>query len=83
MLPRDIDAVGDIAILRLDADWYASTKICLAYLFDRVVPGGFVIVDDYGTYAGCQRAVDEFIGARERPLYLNPVNADIRYVIVP
>ena len=49
-LPADHDDIGLIAILRLDGDWYASTKICLDYLFDKVVKGGVVIIDDYGTY---------------------------------
>jgi len=52
--------VGDIAILRLDGDWYESTKVCLEGLYDKVVRGGYVIIDDYGTFPGCKRAVDEF-----------------------
>ncbi|WP_103257651.1 TylF/MycF/NovP-related O-methyltransferase [Tabrizicola aquatica] len=74
---------GPIAILRLDGDWYASTKICLDHLYERVVPGGFVIVDDYGTYEGCQKAVDELLaGLPQRP-FLNVVTADVRYWIKP
>lgn len=71
---------GPIAILRLDGDWYASTKECLEHLYDRVVPGGFVIFDDYGCYDGCRRAVDEFLVARG-PAYLNFVSRDVRYII--
>ena len=52
---------GPIAILRLDGDLYASTKICLEHLYKKVVPGGFIIIDDYGL-AGCKKAVDEFMG---------------------
>lgn len=52
--------VGDIALLRLDGDWYESTKVCLEGFFDKVVPGGYVIIDDYGTFPGCRRAVDEY-----------------------
>lgn len=62
--------IGPIAILRLDGDWYASTKICLDYLYDLVVEGGFLIIDDYGTYEGCQKAVDEFILQKGIPAYL-------------
>lgn len=50
----------DIAMLRLDTDWYRSTKHELTHLFHRIVPGGFLIIDDYGHWAGCQKAVDEF-----------------------
>jgi len=83
VLPEVYHDIEQIAILRIDADWYASTKICLQYLFDKVVSGGFVIVDDYGAYDGCRQAVDEFVDGYGRPLYLNQVNQDIRYIIVP
>ena len=57
-------AIGPLAILRIDGDWYESTKVCLEGLYDNVVDGGFVIVDDYGTFSGCRKAVDEFFAAR-------------------
>ncbi len=59
-LPKDSSQIAQIAILRLDGDWYASTRICLEYLHDKVVRGGFVIIDDYGAYEGCRKAVNEF-----------------------
>lgn len=49
-----------IALLRIDADLYSSTTECLEALYDRVVPGGFVIVDDYGGLPPCREAVDAF-----------------------
>lgn len=55
---------GPIAVLRLDGDWYASTIVCLDYLYDRVTPGGFVVIDDYLTFEGCRLAVDEFRSKR-------------------
>jgi O-methyltransferase len=82
-LPADAESVGPIAILRIDADWYASTKVCLEFLFPRVMSGGFVIVDDYGTYEGCRKAVDEFLEAQDRPLSLNRVNDEIVYMVAP
>ena len=82
-VPKDSASVGAIAVLRLDGDWYASTKICLDYLYDHVVKGGFVIIDDYGTYEGCQKAVDEFLHARGINVYLNPVDAGCRYFSKP
>ena len=59
-VPTVCDTIGPIAILRLDGDWHASTKVCLDHLYPNVVSGGFVIVDDYGTYDGCRKAVDDY-----------------------
>lgn len=53
-----------IALLRLDADWYESTIVCLEHLFDQVVSGGLVIIDDYYAWDGCSRAVHEFLSYR-------------------
>lgn len=50
-----------IAVLRLDTDWYESTKHELATFYPNVVKGGVVIIDDYGHWKGCQQAVDEFL----------------------
>lgn len=80
-LPKDAEGVGQIAILRLDGDWYASTKICLSHLYKNVVKGGFIVVDDYGAYDGCRKAVDEFLESNTKPTFLSFVNKDIRYFI--
>lgn len=82
-LPKDAASIGPIAILRLDGDWYASTKICLSYLYQNVVKGGFVIIDDYGYYDGCRKAVDEFLYSEVPPVFLSEVNKEIRYWIKP
>jgi hypothetical protein len=58
-----------IAVLRLDADWYAPTILCLEKFWDNVLPSGIIIIDDYYTWDGCSRAVHEFLakkGASER-----------------
>ena len=49
-----------IAVLRLDTDWYASTKHELEHLWPRVTVNGFLLIDDYGHYAGAKKAVDEY-----------------------
>jgi O-methyltransferase len=49
-----------IAVLRTDGDLYESTMDALKYLYDKVSPGGFVIIDDYKSWAGCRTATDEF-----------------------
>lgn len=53
----------EIAILRLDTDWYESTKTELEVLFPRVVKGGLVIIDDYFAWRGSRNATDEFLTA--------------------
>jgi O-methyltransferase len=52
--------VDTIALLRLDGDLYESTMDALTALYDKVVDGGFVLVDDYGDFPPCRKAVDEF-----------------------
>lgn len=52
--------IGDLAILRLDGDMYESTMDALNALYDRVVIGGFIIVDDYGAVPGCKQAIVDF-----------------------
>ena len=66
--------VERLAILRLDGDLYASTRDTLTALYDRVSPGGFVIVDDYGCLAPCRQAVDEFIEERGLEVELHTVD---------
>ena len=52
--------IEKLAILRLDGDLYESTMTALVPLYDKVSVGGFVIVDDYGSYPPCKRAIDDF-----------------------
>lgn len=80
-IPADAAKIEKIAILRLDGDWYESTKISLDYLWDKVVPGGFIILDDYGLYEGCKKAVDEFLLQKKLHYYLNYSSWACRYII--
>lgn len=57
-----------IAILRLDTDWYESTKVELEVLYPRLVEGGVLIVDDYGHWMGCKKAVDEYFEDHMPPM---------------
>lgn len=54
-----------IAILRLDVDWYGPTLECLEYLYDKVMIGGIIILDDYYVWDGCNRAVHDFLSKRK------------------
>lgn len=82
-VPRDAEEVGPIAILRLDGDWYASTKVCLEHLYGNVVPGGFVVVDDYGHYQGCRKAVDQFLDREATRPFVHHIDYTGRYWIKP
>lgn len=55
-----------IALLRLDGDLYESTECCLNALYDQVVPGAVVIVDDYGL-PGCRQAVQDYFARTGQP----------------
>lgn len=57
-LPRT--APAQLALLRLDTDWYESTHHELVHLYPRLAPGGVLLVDDYGFFPGVRKAVDEF-----------------------
>lgn len=59
-IQENIDNIGEIAVLRLDGDWYESTKICLEKLYDKVIENGVIIIDDYGHFIGAKMATDEF-----------------------
>ncbi|MEU1124254.1 TylF/MycF/NovP-related O-methyltransferase [Streptomyces sp. NPDC005899] len=54
-------APEQISILRLDTDWYASTRHELRHLYSRLVSGGVLLIDDYGYWQGSRQAVDEFL----------------------
>ena len=69
-----------IAILRLDTDWYESTKVELETLFDRLAPGGVLILDDYGTWAGARKAVDEFFSTRP-PCFMSRIDVTGRVLV--
>jgi len=56
----NITSIGKIAILRLDSDWYESTFLCLDILYNNVVIGGVIIIDDYGCFIGAKNATDDF-----------------------
>lgn len=73
-LPVHKKHIGDIALLHLDCDWYKSVKFCLNELYDSVIQGGFIFIDDYGHWSGCKKAVDEFV--TERNLKIDLIEID-------
>lgn len=69
----------EISILRLDTDWYESTKIELEVLYPRLVKGGILIIDDYGHFKGCQKAVDEYF--LNKKVFLNVIDYTGRLIV--
>jgi O-methyltransferase len=67
-------APEQISILRLDTDWYESTRHELEHLYDRLSPGGVLIVDDYGHWAGARLATDDFLEKTGEALLLLPLS---------
>jgi hypothetical protein len=59
-----LNAPEQIAVLRLDTDWYDSTLHELVHLYPRVSSGGVIIIDDYGHWKGARRAVDEYLSSQ-------------------
>jgi O-methyltransferase len=76
-------APDEIALLRLDTDWYSSTKHELVHLYPRLISGGILILDDYGYWQGARRAVDEYISENGLTLLLNRIDNTARSSIKP
>jgi hypothetical protein len=70
-----------IALLRLDTDWYESTRHELEHLYPRLAHGGVLIIDDYGHWQGARRAVDEYF--RDLPILLNRIDYTGRIAVKP
>jgi hypothetical protein len=76
-------APDQIGLLRLDTDFFSSTKHELNHLYDRLVPGGVVVIDDYGVFSGAQQATDEFFKERRLLLLLGRADEHVRIAIKP
>jgi hypothetical protein len=76
-------APDQIAFLRLDTDYYSSTKVELETMFPRLSPGSIMIVDDYGFTEGTRKAVDEYFASYPDPVYFHRVDACARLMVKP
>ncbi len=72
---------GNLAILRLDTDWYESTRHELIHLYPLLGVKGVMIIDDYGHWAGAKKAVDEYFKARGEGVYLHRIDYTARLMI--
>ena len=76
-------APEQIAILRLDTDFYSSTKHELKHLYPRLMPGGLLIIDDYGAIPGARIAADEYASENELGWFLHRVDPHVRLMVKP
>lgn len=80
-IPASLPVGGAVALLRLDTDWYESTRHELQHLFPLLARHGILIIDDYGHWEGARRAVDEYFAASAEPVFLHRVDYTARLVV--
>ncbi len=71
----------EIALLRLDTDWYESTHHELIHLFPRLVRGGVLIIDDYGHWQGARKAVDDYFASHNLTYLLHRIDYTGRLLV--
>ena len=76
-------APEQIALCRLDTDWYESTAHEMRHLYPRIAPGGVLLIDDYGHFMGSKQAVDEYMEEQGLHLLLNRIDFTGRLIVVP
>lgn len=72
-----------IALLRLDTDWYESTKCEMEYLYPLLAGQGVLILDDYGFWQGARDAVDEYMQGQAFVPFLSRIDSSARVLIKP
>ena len=77
----DEQAPEKIALLRLDTDWYESTRKELESMYPRLASGGILIIDDYGHFKGARKAVDEYFAGT--PVYFSRLDYTGRILVKP
>lgn len=75
-------APNKISLLRLDTDWYSSTKHNLEILYPKLSKNGILILDDYGAWLGARKAIDNYFNNNHK-IFLNRVDNTLRLVIKP
>lgn len=68
--------IEKIAVLRLDGDMYESTMDALTHLYPKVSPGGYIIIDDWGSVEGCRKAVEEYRAKQGIRETIIPIDSD-------
>jgi hypothetical protein len=80
-IPQNLPA--NLALLRLDTDWYESTKHELTHLYPRLSAKGILVIDDYGHWQGARKAVDEYFHERGDKVYLHRIDYTGRILVKP
>lgn len=78
-IPRTVP--DKICLLHLDTDWYESTRHELEHLYPRLVRGGVLVVDDYGSWRGAREAVDEYFRTTAEHIFLQRIDYTGRLVV--
>ena len=73
--------INSIALLRLDADWYDSTMVCLKHFYPKVAENGIILIDDYYTWMGCSRAVHDYLSSVKSASRVFRSPAGVAYLI--
>lgn len=73
-LPVWKERFGPVAFLHMDGDWYSSTKAILENLYDILVPGAYIQIDDFGHWDGCRKAVTDFFISLSISLNFNNID---------
>lgn len=71
---------SEIALLRLDTDWYESTALEYNLLYPRLSMGGVLIIDDYGVWAGSRKATDDYFSQTPKPLIVR-IDKEVRLAV--
>ncbi len=74
------DKIKKISFLRLDTDWYESTKIELDYFYPKIVKDGFLVIDDYGHWGGSRKATDEYLSEKKIHKFKNMIDFSCRMI---
>jgi O-methyltransferase len=77
------EAPERIALLRLDTNFYASTRHELEHLYPRLSTGGVLILDDYGGQVGSRRATDEYFAKLNPRVLLMRIDENVRALVKP
>lgn len=80
-IPMEENNIKNISFLRLDTDWYDSTKCELDYLYPKITEKGFLAVDDYGHWNGSRKAVDEYYKQNQVKPFVHPIDYSGRIFI--